>query len=77
MGKFDERLRHFRALSRVYVQLKDGRGKDEYVYFHFIEIGSGDQKKRSIKCQSIYFISVLRARRWCISELDFVAKQYH
>ena len=43
-------------MFRVYTQLKDGRGKDEYVYIYFIKIGSLD-KKRSIKCQSIYFNS--------------------
>ena len=36
MGNFDRWLRHFRALSRIYTQLKDGRGKDEYVYIYFI-----------------------------------------
>ena len=57
MGNFDELLCHIRALSRVYTQLKDGRGKDEYVYIYCINLGSGD-KQRSIICQCIYFISV-------------------
>ena len=57
MGNFDEWLRHFRALSCNYTQMKDGRENDEYVYIYFIKIGSGD-KKRSIICQGIYFISV-------------------
>ena len=43
----------FRALSRVYTQLKDGRGEGEYVLIFFIKIGSGDKKKRSIICQSL------------------------
>ena len=46
-------------LSRVYTQLKDGRGKGEYVLIYFIKIGTGD-KKRSIICQSLYFISVFK-----------------
>ena len=60
MGNFDEWLRHIKALSCVYTQLKDGWGKDEYIYIYSINLGSGD-KQRSIICQCIYFISVFNS----------------
>ena len=49
MGNFDERL----ALSCVYTQLKDGWGKDEYVFAFFIKIGFGD-KNAPLNARAIF-----------------------
>ena len=73
-GHFDECLRQIRGLSRVYTQLKDEQGKNEYFNIYFIKLHSGD-KKRSIKWQSMFFNFVLRGKWWLISMFDSDVKQ--
>ena len=60
---------------KSFAQLKDGRGKGEYVLIYFIKIGSGDKNVPLYARAYISFL-FLSDWRWFISELDFIAKQY-